>query len=126
MGGVTYDTGALIAAERTDERMWRIHRRTLEAGVTPTVPVGVLAQAWRGGPQPQLSRLLRACEVEQLDEPMARVAGTACGQANTTDVVDATVAVGAAVRGDRVVTSDAEDIRHLTAALGAPIHVVQI
>ena len=36
--------------------MWAVHRRILDQGIHPTVPSTVLAQAWRGGPQPQLSR----------------------------------------------------------------------
>jgi hypothetical protein len=117
MPGVTYDTGALIAAERNDRRMWSLHRRALERQVVPTVPAGVLAQAWRGGPQPQMSRLLAGCRVESLDELRARSAGTACGQAGTADVVDASVVVGASTRGDLVVTSDESDLARLSDAL---------
>ena len=53
---LVYDTGALIAAERGERRMWALHAEALHRGVLPSVPAGVLAQAWRGGPQPQLSR----------------------------------------------------------------------
>ena len=49
MGGVTYDTGALIAAERNDRRMWALHAGLLAEEVVPVVPVPVLAEAWRGG-----------------------------------------------------------------------------
>lgn len=117
MAGITYDTGALIAGERNDRRMWALHRRALERGLVPTVPAGVLGQGWRGGPQPQLSRLLRGCRVEYLDEDRARSAGAACGAAGTTDVVDASVVVGAAARSDLVVTGDALDMRSLRDAL---------
>ena len=41
MAGVTYDTGALIAAERNDRRIWTLHRRALERGMMPTVSSGV-------------------------------------------------------------------------------------
>ncbi len=117
MAGVTYDTGALIAAERNDRRVWALHRRALERGVVPTVPAGVLGQGWRGGPQAQLSRLLSGCRVEDLDEARARSAGAACGAAGTSDVVDASVAIGAATRGDLVVTSDTGDLTTLGKAL---------
>lgn len=126
VSGVTYDTGALVAADRGDRRMWLLHRRTLDDGVVPIVPAGVLAQAWRGGPQPQLSRLLAGCQVEALDEPRARSAGTGLALAKTSDVVDASVAVGAAVRGDLVVTSDAHDMEHLASALNLRIDTVTI
>ena len=44
MNGVTYDTGALIAADRNDRRMWALHAGFL-AEVSPTVPTPVLAEA---------------------------------------------------------------------------------
>ena len=71
---MTYDAGALIAAERTDPRLWALHRRALERGLVPTVPAGVLDQGWRGGPQAQMSRLLEGCRIEPLDEARARSA----------------------------------------------------
>ena len=118
MTGVTYDTGALIAAERNDRQMWLLHRRALNRGVIPTVPTAVLAQGWRGGPQPLMSRLLATCRVEPLDEQLARSAGAACGRAGTSDIVDAAVVVSALSRGDLVVTSDPADIRRLGEANG--------
>jgi hypothetical protein len=117
MAGVTYDTGALLAAERSDRRLWALHRRALERGLTPTIPAGALGQAWRGGPQAELSRLLAGCDVEDLTEVRSRAAGAACGRANTRDVIDATVVVGALARDDLVVTSDPDDLLALAAAL---------
>lgn len=61
MAGLTYDTGALIAAERGDQAIWGLHRPALQRGNAPTVPAGVLAQAWRGRPQPNMSRLVGGC-----------------------------------------------------------------
>lgn len=113
MAGITYDTGALIAAERGDRRVWALHRRAIERGIVPTVPAGVLGQGWRGGPQAQMSRLLSGCRIEHLDEARARSAGSACGAAGTSDVVDASVVVGAGARGDLVVTSDGGDLTRL-------------
>ena len=118
MTGLTYDTGALIAAERDDRLLWSLHRAAIRRGVTRTVPAAVLAQAWRGGPQANLSRLLRGCDVEPLDEQAGRAAGALCGAAGTSDVVDATVVLGAVQRDDAVVTSDEADIRLLGRAAG--------
>ena len=126
MNGVTYDAGALLAAGRGSQRMQALHRQALESGLVPVVPAGVLAQAWRGGPQPRLSRLLAGCRVEALDEPKARSAGAACALSKTSDVVDASVVVGAAARGDLVVTSDPDDIQHLASAISMPIETVTI
>ncbi len=73
--GLTYDTGALIAAERDDRLMWALHRAAIGRGLPPTVPAGVLSEAWRGGPQHRLSRLLKGCRVEELSEKQARQVG---------------------------------------------------
>lgn len=126
MSGITYDTDALIAAERGDRHMWALHRRALERGLSPTVPAGVLAQAWRGGPQAQLSWLLVGCRIEPLDEPRARSAGSACRTAHTNDTVDAVVVVGAASRHDLVVTSDPDDLRHLSDGIAVALGISAI
>lgn len=68
MAGVVYDTGALLAAERDRPQLWLLHRETLRRHVRPIVPSVVLAQAWRGGPQANLSRFLQACVIEALAE----------------------------------------------------------
>ena len=125
MPGFTYDTGALIAAERSERRLWALHRRALEDGIMPTVPAAVLAQGWRGGPQAQMSRLLSGCRIELLNETRARSAGTACASAGTNDVVDAAVVVGASARGDVVITSDERDLQRIAAALGVTLHTRQ-
>lgn len=114
MNGYTYDTGALIAADRGDREMWALHKDALLHGILPTVPAGVLAQAWRGGPQHQLSRLLKGCEVELLGESDARAIGTRAARTGHTDVVDVSVVVGALRRRDVVLTSDPVDIAQAT------------
>jgi hypothetical protein len=48
-GGVTYDTGELVAAERDNRQVWALHAGYLTEEVIPTVPAPVLAEAWRGG-----------------------------------------------------------------------------
>ena len=124
MGGITYDTGALVAGENNDRKLWALHRRALERGIRPTIPAGVLAQAWRGGPQAELSRLLRGCRIEDLNEVRGRAAGQACGRSHTVDVIDAVVTIGAIARGDLVVTSDPKDIRRIASALDAKLEIV--
>ena len=126
MAGLTYDAGALIAGEWSDRKLWALHRYALERQEIPTVPAGVLSQSWRGGPQAQLSRLLAGCRIEALDETRARSAGAACAIAGTSDVVDASVVVGAAARGDLVVTSDIDDLAHLRDALGVQVRLTAI
>lgn len=124
--GTTYDTGALLAAEANRRELWAIHARCLQRGERPIVPAGVLGQAWRGGPQAQLSRLLRGCRIEDLEEQRARAAGVACGRSGTRDVVDASVVVGALARADLVVTSDPEDLQSVAGALERTIRLHRI
>ncbi|MGF1668393.1 MAG: twitching motility protein PilT [Acidimicrobiia bacterium] len=126
MAGLTYDTGALIAAERSDRRIWALHRRALERGIVPTVPAGVVGQGWRDGPQAQMPRLLAGCRIEVLDEARARSAGAACRASGSADIVDASVVVGAAARGDLVVTSDPADLSVLTAVLRVDLEIEAI
>lgn len=118
-----YDTGALIAAERNNRLMWALHKRLLQNGVAPIVPSVVLAQAWRGGPQPQISRLLRGCDLVAFDPEWAKRSGAACAAANTSDIVDAAVVVFACHRKQLVVTSDENDLMQIANALDANIEL---
>lgn len=126
MAGLVYDAGALLAAERRDPRFWSLHARALARDVEPAVPVVVLAQAWRGGPQPNLSRVLRGCSILAEDEAMGRAAGRACALAGLSDVVDALVVVAAVARGAAVVTSDPHDLKRMAAGLGADLPLLVI
>jgi hypothetical protein len=114
---LTYDTGALIAAERSDRVVWSLHRAALLRGLVPTVPAGVLAEAWRGGPQQQLSRLLKGCLVEPMTERQARAVGVLVGRSGLSDTVDVAVAEGAIRRSDAVVTSQKQDIQQVADAV---------
>lgn len=111
--GLTYDTGALIAAERDDRLMWALHRAAIARGLPPTVPAGVLAEAWRGGPQSRLSSLLKGCQVEQLGEEQARQVGALIARSAVADTVDVAVAEGAMRRHDAVVTSNRAHIEQV-------------
>ncbi len=126
MTGLTYDTGALLAAEANRRELWALHARTLQLGRRPIVPAGVLAQAWRGGPQAELSRLLRGCQIEELTDARARSAGVACARSRTADIVDASVVVGAVARNDLVVSSDPDDLERIAESLGKHLSVQRI
>lgn len=123
---LTYDTGALIAAEGGDRAMWALHEAALRRGLTPAVPTVVLAQAWRGGPQAQLSRLLKGCIIEPLSEGQARATGEACAASRTNDIVDSAVVVSAATRHDSIVTTDSGDLARVVDALGFSVALHQI
>ena len=124
MTGVTYDTGVLIAAERNRDDVWAIHKRALARGLEPTVPAGVLAQAWGGGPQPLLSRLLKGCHIEALDELLARRVGRESRRSGVADGIDVSVVEGARRRGDGVVTGDRRDVAPLARSLGVPVRLI--
>lgn len=122
---VTYDTGALIAADRHDRRMWALHAGYLAEEVSPTVPAPVLAEASRGGPrQTGLARLIRLCVIEPMTEAHARDVGVLAGRAAHSDIVDVAVVEGATRRGDSIVTSDPEDIEIIATASGSQIVIV--
>ena len=121
--GVTYDSGALVAAERGERPMAR-HRALLLRRVVPTVPAPVIARCWRGTPrQAQLARLLAGCEVEVLDNSRARATGTLAGRARATNIVDASVVEGALRRGDLIVSSDEGDLAAIAAAVSRHIDI---
>lgn len=116
MSGVTLDAGALIAFEKNDRRVILALRRALDARITLTVPAAVVGQVWRDGSrQVRLARLLASSGVivEPLDDLRARAAGQLCGATSTKDVTDAAVVLGAKARGDRIFTSDIDDLRRL-------------
>ena len=127
MGGVTYDTGALVAAERNNRQMWALHAGYLAEEVIPTVPAAVLAQSWRGGSrQASLSRLLRLCDTEPMSENLAKDVGVLAGKSGHDDIVDVSVVEGAVRRGDAVVTSNLTHIWTIAEAAGARLRIESI
>lgn len=125
--GVLYDSGALIAADRDDRRMWAIHARALQRGVRPIVPAGCIVEAWRGARQPNLARLLEGCEVEALDEPRGKRSGTLrSGAAGSVSAVDATVVEACIRRGTAVATSDRSDIESLAVAAKRRVSIIDV
>ncbi len=121
MAAIVYDTGALLAAERRNPDFLALHDEVTAARIRPLVPVVVLAQAWRGGPQHQISRVLKGCDIIADDEPTGRAAGVACAAAGTTDVVDAIVIATAVRHQAPVVTSDPGDLARIAGATGVKI-----
>jgi hypothetical protein len=126
-GPVVYDAGALLAAERGDDRMRALHRRFLQHGISPDVPSPVLAQAWRGGPrQVGLARVLKGCAVLPTDEETAKRAGVLLGLSRTADAVDAIVVATAMKFAATVVTSDPKDLRALSDAATFHLGLVEV
>ena len=121
--GLTYDTGALVAAERHDRLVWALHRAALARELPPVVPAGVLAEGWRGGPQAVLSRFLKGCDIEDLTKQQARAVGALAARADHDDVVDVSVVEGAVRRRHAVVTSNPTHIRTVAEAAGVSLEI---
>lgn len=126
MSALILDAGALLAIER-DDRATAARLRVAERnGIGLRSNGAVIAQVWRerSGRQAKLARLLRAVEVIAVDRHLGQQAGVLSGRAASGDAVDATV-VAIADAGDRILTSDPQDIQALIAASGRPILLVR-
>ena len=126
MRTIVYDTGALVAAERRKPDFLALHDELTAARVRPLVPVVVLAQAWRGGPQHQISRVLRGCDILPDTERIGRAAGAVCAASRTSDVVDAIVVSLAVQYQAPVVTSDPDDLIHLADSIGVKLRLFPV
>ncbi|MFL6124625.1 type II toxin-antitoxin system VapC family toxin [Actinophytocola sp.] len=126
-GPVVYDAGALLAAERGDDRMRALHRRFLLHGISPDVPSPVLTQAWRDGSrQVGLTRLLKGCAVLPTDEEVAKHAGVLLRMSRTCDAVDAIVVATAMKYAATVVTSDPKDLQQISDAAAFHLGLVEV
>ena len=127
MTAFVYDTGAQIAAEDNDRRIWTIHRRALERRAVPIVPAGVVAEAWRGN-SASLARFLSGAQVEPLDAKSARAAGVLLSNVADRDVgaVDATVVEVALRYGYAVLTANHADVQVLADSAHRPLDIVSI
>jgi len=115
-----YDAGALIALNHSDRGIWARHKLALDEGRDIHVPAVVVGQVWRDGRrQAQLGKVLAGCQVDPVGSETSKAAGTLCGRAGSSDVVDATVVVMATALSAIVWTSDVKDIRELAGNSGA-------
>jgi hypothetical protein len=85
----------------------------------------VVAQVWRDaqGRQVSLARLLRAVDIRVISHENGRQAGVLLGLTGTTDPIDATVVL-LAEPGDRILTSDPDDLIRLALAADNPAVIV--
>ncbi len=119
MPALTFDTGALIAIERVDRQVLLDIKAAERADDPILVPSIVVAQAWRGGPRgARVAAFLkrRSVTIIDVDILLAKAAGRLCGETDTTDLVDAVVAVVAARHNTAIVTSDPDDLRRISPA----------
>ena len=116
MSPAVLDAGGLSRlAERSIAARERL-RRLRAAGLwPPVVPAVVLAEALRGDPRRDFlqERFLTMCEVQSVDEFIARSAARLRTRARRGSVVDAVVVAVAQGTGAVVLTQDVVDLRAL-------------
>jgi predicted nucleic acid-binding protein len=138
MGGLTLDTGALIALEDAPrigapERVRAISLAIADDDRVVTVPAPVIGEWWRGQRGP-VARLLDGVEVEPMDREIAEHAGVVLAALKKVDrkarenllLVDAVVVIGAAARGDTIYTSDVDDLERVRVAGGLDVKILGI
>jgi hypothetical protein len=108
-----FDTGALIALERGQQSIRKVHRLAFEQRYQVVATTPVIAEWWRKGKRErERLQILRTLVSEAPDSYVARLAGVAIGLTGA-GVVDALVMATASVRGDTVYTSDMHDLTRL-------------
>jgi hypothetical protein len=119
------DAGALVAVDRDDRAMAARLRVASEQGLELRSNAMVVAQVWRDrrGRQARLAHLLRAVDVRAVDQDAGRAAGALLAAAGSADPIDATVVLLARA-GDRILTSDPDDLTRLVEASGSHAVVV--
>ena len=116
MPGLTFDAGGLVALDRNDRQVVVLLARAAQTSASITVPASALAQAIRRPErQARLARLVRqpTTTVVPFDRVDATHVGRLLAASGTSDVVDAHVVICGRRSGQRVVTSDAGDLRRL-------------
>jgi len=111
------DAGALLAVDRDDRAMMARLRVALQSGLELRSNAMVVAQVWRDrrGRQANLAQVLRAVDVRAVSRRDGREAGVLLAETGTADPIDATVVLLAAP-GDRILTSDPQDLARLAVA----------
>lgn len=122
-----YDSGALIAIDRSrDSAQVTSHQERLVARDRIIVPAPVAAQVVRRpGRQARLMLALRSCEIAPFDDSHVSPVGQLLARSGTSDVVDAIVALTAALEDAAIITSDPQDIRLLLDMMGVRRLVLQ-
>jgi predicted nucleic acid-binding protein len=123
---VILDAGALIAIDRNDRSIAQllVLARRNQARIFTTPPV--VTQVWRNGArQANLARALSVIETEPVSMNIAKRAGELLASSNTSDAVDALVAL-LVTPGDQVWTSDPNDLQTLLQTRNIPAQIVTV
>jgi hypothetical protein len=120
------DAGAFVGVDKRDRRVGAMLRVLQRRRIPLQTSAAVVAQVWRNGArQAEIARLLPGVELRPLTPDDGKRAGELQAKARTADVVDAHLALVVAA-GDRVLTSDINDIARLLAARGVDVELVQV
>ncbi len=111
---ITFDTGALIALERSKRRVVEFFQNSLRRSEDITVPAAVVAEWWRGRTDVR-DDIVESVIIEHLTPEIAKSAGEALAAVKGATAVDAIVMASAARRGGVVLTSDVHDLERLRA-----------
>lgn len=122
-----YDSGPLIAIDtQRDNAQVSNHRRRLARRHRIIVPAPVAAQVVRRPTrQAQLMLALRSCDVIPFRDSHVNPVGELLARSATSDVVDALVALTAALEKAAVITADTDDIAHLLDMMGVRLPVLK-
>jgi len=127
VSALVLDAGALLAVEQNDRSMLARLRVAQAHGLELRTHPFVVAQVWRDsrGRQANLARLLNAVDIVTVEDQLGRNCGVLLGKAGMSDPIDAAVVL-IAESGDRIVTSDPDDIRRLAEAAARPVTLIEI
>jgi hypothetical protein len=119
MSALVLDAGALIAIDRGDPDVITQVERAFKSSQPVRTNAMAIAQVWRDGKgrQARLARVLRGVDVEPITREDGLRAGELLGTTRMKDAIDASVALLAG-SGDRLLTSDAGDLRALCVGAG--------
>ncbi|MGH3544335.1 MAG: hypothetical protein ACRDPW_00135 [Mycobacteriales bacterium] len=121
------DAGAFVAVERATTQLSALIKRERLAGRTPRTHGGVIGQIWRGGTgrNTLIARLLPSLEILPLDGQLGKRAGELLARSRSSDVIDAAVVL-LSQPGDRILTSDPDDLAELATAAEADVEIVAV
>src|ERR1035437_984647 len=116
MPGLTFDTGGLIALDRNDRRVIVLLARAAQTRAPITIPATAPSQAVRRPErQVRLARVIRQPKIDvvALDRVDATSVGRLLAASGTADGGDGHGASCGRRSGQRVVTTDPDDLRRL-------------
>lgn len=118
------DAGAFVAIEKRDRHVGAMLRVLQQRRVPLATSSAVVAQVWRDGrKQALLARLLSGIDARALAPGDDRRTGELLALTKSDDVIDAHLVLGVE-DGDRVFTSDPNDIDRLLEARGVDATIV--